>query len=750
MEYIAHTENVLGKTHKLSEHLSEVGKRARAFMYSANPKLAESAEWAGLLHDIGKYRTEFQEYIRGIREKSAETHHAVYGAALAFQKRCLPVAYTIAGHHRGLHDTAALKSFIADPKYDAAASCTDLTKLFETEVCKIPDTIPTPEIFIEPDKIQDAELAVRMIFSTLVDADFLDTESHYQAADRVAAPELDPSKLLGLLDATRKSKSEATESANRELNKIRNAIFDDCVKKAEGPQGFYSLTVPTGGGKTISSMAFALRHCSVHNLRRVIVVIPFLSIIEQNAAIYRHIFDPENRGVVIEHHSAVNLAEEQNSGGEVSEPRARNPLILAAENWDAPIVVTTSVQFLESLLANKPSRCRKLHNIARSVVIFDEVQTMPAALLAPLLSVFRQMSKDYGVSFVFSSATQPAFRRQFNLVNGFQPDEIREIVSDPQIIFKNLQRVKYKFRIESEVSLETIAEEIANENKALAVVNTRKEAFELFEAVERIAREDCFHLSSAMCPEHRSDVLKEINQRLADDRPCRLISTQVVEAGVDIDFPVVYRALGPLDSIVQAAGRCNREGRMEYGTVYVYRPVEGKLPPGVYRLATARTNEILSDADENRLATDPEIFANYFSLLYRDQNTGQEIEDHRLRFNFETVARLSKVIPDEGTPVVVPYKGESGAAMAIVNEIRERRDPRSFSRNDLRMLQRFMVNLRIDDFSFFKSRGLAKPIFGLNKNGEPIGPSIWVLDIAAYSDKFGVVKEQRSVEEFIL
>src|SRR5712691_4417188 len=430
MNFLAHTENAAGQPHLLKDHLRSVGILARRFAESANPLLAEPAQRAGLLHDFGKYRDEFQAYLREERESSLETHHAVYGAALAFQRGWLGLAFAIAGHHAGLHDLNKLQDLVKDEKYKAAERLPLLLERFTSEVG------PPGAQFAEPsfDRSQKmrAELYIRMLFSTLVDADFLDTDAHYTGALRQSY-ELRPAALMRRLLA-----EKATKSSAGELNAIRNRIFQQCLDAADLPPDFFSLTVQTGGGKTLSSMAFALRHAERHGLRRVIVVIPYLSIIEQNAAQYRRIFDPDNTGIVIEHHSAIVAPED-------GEERQRSPLEYAAENWDAPIIVTTSVQFIESLFANRPARCRKLHNIARSVVIFDEVQTLPSHLLNPLLNVLRELKTHYGVSFVFSTATQPAFRHNASaLKEGFIANEVTEITRDTAETFRRLRRVVFK------------------------------------------------------------------------------------------------------------------------------------------------------------------------------------------------------------------------------------------------------------------------------------------------------------------
>ena len=602
-----------------------------------------------------------------------------------------------------------------------------------------------------------AEFYIRMLFSTLVDADFLDTEAHYKNTSRPSL-ELQATELLQRLIAEKESKS-----SEGELNAIRNRIFQQCIDKAKESPGFFSLTVPTGGGKTLAGMAFALAHATQpqNQLRRIIVVIPYLSIIEQNAAQYRRVLDPEKRGIVIEHHSAVNVPEDK---GE-TRPRApfeKHPEEYAAENWDAPVIVTTSVQFIESLFANRTSRCRKLHNIAHSVVIFDEVQTLPSHLLNPLLNVFRELRDHYGVSFVFSTATQPAFRhRPLSLTDGFKPGEIQEITQDTGKIFSGLRRVSIHIpKPNEDTSWDALAGQISQRDQGLCIVNIRRHAFELWEKLRRAVpqneREAVFHLSSAMCAEHRLDMLGAdhdpkhgtIRHRLRNNQPCRLVSTQLIEAGVDVDFPIVWRALGPLDSIVQAAGRCNRENRLRdasgnpaLGEVIVFRPEDNTLPPGVYRTATDITASLLAQVEADALATDHKLFERYFDRLYQLVPNDNNIQNERGKLHFRKVAELGLVIQNDTQPVIVPY----GKGCNLIEEIRTRPvikgHPR-FGRDDLRKLQRFMVNLHQRDFQRLLT---LKAITPLLPNLE-----IHVLAEGWYHPNLGIVIDKRPTEDFFV
>jgi CRISPR-associated endonuclease/helicase Cas3 len=755
--FFAHSANEHGDWHPLAKHLASVSKLASCFAEQSCSDLKDPALWAGLLHDLGKYRDEFQEYLRCEREGSIETHHAIYGAALAFQQDWLGPAFAIAGHHAGLHDRNELQTLVDGSKYQANKRISGLVDRFEVDLGKIPKRIAEPAFVVDDE--HSAEFYIRMLFSALVDADFLDTEAHYKKAQRTPL-KLQASELLQLLIAEKEGKS-----SEGVLNAIRNDIFQQCLDKAQASPGFFSLTVPTGGGKTLSGMAFALAHAAQpqHKLRRIIVVIPYLSIIEQNAAQYRRVLDPENRGIVIEHHSAVNVPEDTSE----SRPRApfeKHPDEYAAENWDAPVIVTTSVQFIESMFANQTSRCRKLHNIAHAVVIFDEVQTLPSHLLNPLLNVFRELRDHYGVSFVFSTATQPAFRhRPLSLTEGFKSDEIEPIIQDTGKIFCGLRRVSIQLPKPDETTgWDALGDQMALREQALCVVNIRRHAYDLWEKLRQTVlqkeREAVFHLSSAMCAEHRNDKLGTdhdpepgtIRYRLRNNLPCRLVSTQLIEAGVDVDFPIVWRALGPLDSIVQAAGRCNREnllrdtsGKPALGKVIVFRPEDNTLPSGVYRTATDITASLLAHVDADALAIDDKLFERYFDQLYQLVPTDQEIsiQGEREKLHFRKVAELAKVIDNDTQPVIVPY----GKGCNLIKEIRTRPvvkgQPR-FGRDDLRKLQRFMVNLHSRDFQRLL---MFKAISPLLPNLE-----IHVLADGWYHADLGIVIDKRPLEDFFV
>ena len=729
----------------LPEHLKAVAGRAAMFASFFHGE--GEARWAGLIHDLGKCSLAFQEYLGGGRKGGTDTHHAPYGAALAFERNWFSIAFAVAGHHAGLHDRNQLQELVGGQVYKTAESLPQLVEWCERLFGPFPGQMFSPP-FSGHDPLS-LEYYTRMLYSCLVDADRLDAERHETGRERTAI------QLAEVIDTLIERVAQEREGKSREgkVNGHRHAVFDQCLQAARQERFFFSLTVPTGGGKTLSSMAFALAHAKRHGLDRVIIVIPYLSIIEQNAAEYRRILDPEGCGLVVEHHSSV--AERTAEGDD-----AENTISQAADNWDAPVIVTTSVQFVESLFAAAPGRCRKLHNIANSLVILDEVQTLPSHLLNPLLHVMKELRRNYGTSFLLMTATQPAFQHGFSLSEGFASGELREIVQDAEGLFSSLQRVEY--HPPEVLDWPLLAERIAGCPQVLCVVNVRKHACQLWEAVRDALppeeKESVFHLSSSMCAEHRLLVLGDsikpregsVRYRLRHDLPCRLIATQVVEAGVDIDFPVVYRALGPLDAIAQAAGRCNREGRLrdaqglpKPGQVYLFTPDEKGLPPGVYTTATGISASML-DGCLASLGRTPEVFARYFTQLYaltptdHSRRGESSIQEDRTSFRYREVARKAKVIADEGQPVIVPFGTGGGHIDDIRNRKRKPGEPR-FDRHDLRRLQRFMVNVRQDEFSRLLHYGMIKPLL---PNLE-----LYVLEKGCYHPHLGLLVNNRPLED---
>jgi CRISPR-associated endonuclease/helicase Cas3 len=512
-------------------------------------------------------------------------------------------------------------------------------------------------------------------------------------------------------------------AAKTDVNNIRQTILADCRKAAVCEKGIFSLTVPTGGGKTLSSLAFALEHAAKHRLDRVIYVIPFTSIIEQNANVFRDALGSEQ---VIEHHSNLDIAD--------STPKAR----LAAENWDAPVIVTTSIQFFESLFAAKPSRCRKLHNISNSVVILDEAQLVPVEYLTPILQTMDLLTKHYNVTFVISTATQPAFESRDGF-KGLLAGSVKEIISDVDKIYAKLDRVT----VLCPTDLSTISEwnkiaiEIERQRQVLCIVSDRKSCRELF----KLLPSGAYHLSALMCGQHRSDMIAEIKNKLSNNEKVQVVSTQLVEAGVDFDFPIVYRAIAGLDSIAQAAGRCNREGKLqkENAVVKVFIPPK-KSPPGILRKATETTKNMIRNGLDKPLAH--QNFEKFFSELYWKavsldvNNITAMLKSCELTFQFRTASDKFRIIDDSmQKTIVVPYRD----GKEYINLIKSRGPERWI----LRKLQRYSVNVYTQDFVFLQANQALVEIapelfalessvhyddcFGLSVNDEPIDPDRLIL-----------------------
>ena len=448
---------------------------------------------------------------------------------------------------------------------------------------------------------------------------------------------------------------------------LRNRVRENALGHASEPPGFFSLTVPTGGGKTLTSLAFALAHAAAHRRRRIIFVIPYLSIIEQNVDVIRRALgDPGGTtGIVLEHHSnVVDEPHEDETTGADGQGGAALRRRLLAENWDAPVVVTTTVQFFETLFSNRPKNVRRLHNIAQSVVVFDEAQTFPPEMLRPMMGMLKQLAEEpYRTSFVFCTATQPALTVEVGQNTGtpfrlLEPETVRELAAEPAELFRMLKRVRVDWSgALIPATPEGVAERMVAAGSALAIVNTKQQARELFAAL-RARDSQAFHLSTRMCPVHRRDVLDAIRARLKARKPCLVASSQLVEAGVDLDFPAVWRAMGPLDSIAQAAGRCNREDSLGgLGQVTVFGTWDGKLPPGVYMQATRVTEAMLKSRHGKINIHDPATFRTYFETLDNSVRLDKSsVQSARQGLDFPKVAADFKIIDTETTPVLVPFR----------------------------------------------------------------------------------------------
>ena len=701
MKNIAHTKNVAGEQQGLEEHLLNVANMATRFSVAFGGETF--ARYAGLSHDIGKYAPEFQQYLlqaeKNPQQRLKGPDHKSAGAV--FAESIEPkgaLSRILFGHHGGVPDHAKLQTSIRERR---------VKKPVQDAIITAKETFP--ELRVAPENLfpsyihspLELEFFTRMAFSALVDADFLDTEQHFNAGKR---PERTHSWNIKDLWHTFETsyKNKFADAEQSRLNSIRAEVYQHCIQAAHLSPGFFRLTVPTGGGKTLASLAFALQHAQIHDLERIIYAIPYTSIIDQTANVFRNMFGDEQ--ALIEHHSNISIPD----------PECPTPIEirrrLIAENWDAPLIATTTVQLFESLLGHGTSKCRKLHNIAKSVIVLDEVQMLPVYFLTPILDVLRQLCAYYGVTVVLCTATQPDFesRQSFEGL-----PNIQEIIPHPENYFADLKRVDYQLPKAGETwTWEQVAERVRAEQHILVIVNTRRDATDLLTLLTSTddAEDDddaLFHLSTRLCGEHRKAVLEEVRRRLLAKEPCRLIATQVIEAGVDVDFPLVMRAIGPLDSIVQAAGRANREGIMpSLGKVIVFVPEEGHTPKGSYQVGTDIAVRLLAEGEAN--LHDPALYQRYFqeyySLPYRDHHGIQEL---RKSFNYPEVAQTFRMIDDTNTPVIVNYKPATDKIEQLCERLRKKRSPH---RDDLRALQPYVVNVPKHEFEKAEKQGLVSEI----------------------------------------
>lgn len=676
--FIAHVAED-GRVHGLEEHLRNTARMAGKF--AAEFGCQEWGRLAGLWHDLGKYSDEFQSYIRSVNSPDAHVNqkggdHSTAGALHAMQQLG-PLGtictYPIAGHHAGLPDwqDGGLGSL--------AHRLQHVERLEKALSAQIPDEILNQTLPAERPKAAGTELSrsfwLRMLFSCVVDADFLDTEAFFDPAKGQQRGGYSP--LKELLDPFNEYMAlKSLQAADTPVNRIRADILNQCIAKAQSPPGLFTLTVPTGGGKTLSSMAFALHHAAVHCKRRIIHVIPYTSIIEQTADQFRKIF----ANAVVEHHSNLDVEDENRDNA-----RSR----LSCENWDAPVIVTTSVQFFESLFAGRTSRCRKLHNLTNSVVVLDEAQLLPPDFLKPILEVLTELKLNYGVSIVFSTATQPALGPHRTVDFDFKGlCGMTEIVNDPASLFDRLKRTEVSVMgsLSEAQSWDALTARLQQHDSVLCIVNRRDDARALWELMPK----GTFHLSALMCGAHRTQQIGRIKESLQAGTSTRVISTQLVEAGVDLDFPVVYRAVAGLDSIAQAAGRCNREGLQERGAVYVFTP-PSKVPAGHLRQAAEIGMRLLDTTGDKALI--PEGFNAFFREFYWMRGDRLDREnildllrnDAQLHFSFREAARRFKLIDEAAqAPVIVRYENDELLGLL------ERQCPERWL---LRKLQRYVVNL---------------------------------------------------------
>ena len=688
----------------LQSHSVNVGEMAAEFAQVFGAQ--EIACQTGQLHDLGKYSEPFDRRLHG----GPSIDHATAGAKIAVE--CWGnvigklMAFCIAGHHAGLangngegDNRRTLKQRLA-LQFDTDIPALD--NLWQQEI-KLPQNLSAPPLKADAHHpFFSYAFFTRMLYSCLVDADYLDTEAFYsglnlnqdkatkpqtvqivrqgeatpywfkvnplylklenKAIERGGYPDLNALQhnFNQFINAFRRRITQApaqteAEKRNAALNRLRSEILEHAVEQAAQAQGLFTLTVPTGGGKTFTSMAFALEHAKRHGMRRVIYVIPFTSIIEQNAAEFRKAFGELGEQAVLEHHSTFDDGKLQNEA-------TKDKLRLASENWDAPIVVTTAVQFFESLFADRSSRCRKLHNIAGSVIILDEAQMLPLNLLLPIMQAVKELTQNYHCSVVMCTATQPAVQAENGFYRGFE--NVREIAPKPTALFDKLRRTTVQ-HIGTQTDADLLAK-LGEHPQMLVIVNNRRHARSLYDQAKHL--DGTFHLTTLMCAKHRSQKLDEIRGRLKNGEPCRVIATSLIEAGVDVDFPLVMRAEAGLDSVAQAAGRCNREGKRpsENSFVWIFAPEEQwKAPPEL--AAQAAVMRLTADSFSDDLLSTQAVAA-YFAELY--QLKGSELDNKKilkmhndtgqsLDFPFQTIADKFRMIESHMQPLIIPFDVEA-------------------------------------------------------------------------------------------
>jgi len=690
----AHTRNDRGEWHWLFDHLRDTSEAASGFGEGFGG--ASVCALLGWTHDLGKANLGFQDYLKACDrgEKLARGPGHSDPGAVAAQAQLGDLVGIVLGHHGGLPNTNQVRSRLSAPDLDleAVAAAKKLAAGLDLPKFDLPG-------YFRKDK-RAAEMFLRMCLSALADADFLNTEEHFGIKPRGDYPCLPT--YLSLLE----EKLSRYKDDDRSVTQVRRSVQEQCrLKGGQQRNGFYRLTVPTGGGKTLASLLFGL-HNSGNTRKRIIVAIPYTSIIQQTAEVYGEIFGVEN---LLEHHSAFDSDDDETA---VQERRR-----LAAENWDCPLVVTTTVQLFDSLFARKPGKVRKLHRLANSVIVLDEAQTLPADLLQPYLEVLTWLVEHANTTVVFCTATQPDYENVPNIPAALKNAE--EITDNPHDHFRNLKRVEFK-----DIGLKTpkdLAELIVEEAQSLTILNSRRDSLAVFDAVDDPSK---LYLSTLLCGAHRREILDKVKWRLENSEPCHLVSTQVVEAGCDLDFPCVLRAKGPLSSIVQAAGRCNRNGRSELGFCGIFELDAGSMPPGEYRVAAAIAEAFFSD-DLTQIET-PEVQSRYFRSLLsgatlstdRKIGTNDSVQTARTRLDFPEVEKHARLITEETETVVIEARAPS--------ELLEAYAP---SRALFRKLAPYTVSLLKKEVQKYRKEGLIAD--------QRLGFFLW---IGNYDEKVGIAR----------
>ena len=713
-EFIGHLDEE--RIQRLEDHLAETARLAGLFAEPFGMK--DAGVLLGKNHDLGKYSSSFQAYIRGKKKRGGD--HSTAGARFLWdhQKELGPAAlagaFCIAGHHAGLPDGGTRTNTCEEstlwgrmkreiPEYEEIAARGSLLPAVSAAAFQ--------KVMRNP---ADGMMLVRMLFSCLVDADFLDTESFmsHEAKERGRfrpVPEL-AERFFRELDSR-----GYTRPKNR-LNEKRYEILSRCMEKGEEAPGLYTLTVPTGGGKTISSMAFAMKQAVKYHKRRIIYVIPYVSIIEQTAEIFK---DFLGKADVLESHSNVDYDDmEESMAGRMK---------LAAENWDAPVIVTTNEQFWESLYGNRTSKCRKLHNIADSVIVFDEAQMMPLDFLTPCLKALEELVRRYGVSAVLCSATQPELSQYLSM----KPEEIMENIPD---MYQFFNRVSYRF--DGERTYEEIAGAMQKTPQALCIASTKKEALEIYRCLEG---NDSFYLSTNLCPVHRKRVIAEIKRRLAGNLPCRVVSTSIISVGVDVDFPVAYLEYTGLDSLIQGAGRCNREGKRQSADsiVHIFR-TEKETKSRFMKKEKQVTELTLARCGAGHMA-EPASIRSYYENWYKNNEGNMDRMDimgDTKKLAFRDIGMKFKLIRDNTQSVFIPLDDR---AREILRQLQQGIRTRDL----MREAGQYIVNV-----NYYEDSHSPSPFTLLMNQGaiawfEGDSQLAYLTDSGAYDDKIGLKAEEK-------
>lgn len=705
MALCGHSANHLGERHLLEEHLE--GTAARAELKARPFRASALARHLGLLHDVGKGTCVWQDGLLRAELTGGRVGipHKHAGTWLAERQGLNVFSGVVFGHHGGLPSWTRLKSEVA------AAEGSHRPQVEEAvdRVSKVvPEILTGPGLPVWIEHSQDPmalDVLIRMVFSAVVDADYLDTAAHFDGGSRPSHP-VKAAELVDRFEAARREKF--AQAPNSPVNTLRRQIYEQAVAGAGGPVGLYRLPSPTGSGKTLSAAGFALHHAAAHGLRRVIVAVPFMSITEQNASVYRSFLDQEeNTPIVLEHHSGVDL-EEPDSAPSPAERWRR----LAAENWDSPFVVTTTVQLFESLFSNRPTAMRRLHNLAGSVLVLDEPQALPDRLLLPILSMLRTLTEYFDVTVLFASATQPAYGN-LQVVRGLP---VHDLIPEPERLYKALNRVRYRWWVSPRPELSEVAEYAADQRQCLVICNTTAQAAQMHSLMEQRRGPDqgrVWHLSTRMAAGHRKRHLEEIRRRLAAGEPVAVVSTQLVEAGVDLDLPVVLRAYATAEAMQQAAGRCNRNGNLLQGEVVVF-DAQGweESASRVYGPALGVTQEYFGPG--RAFPDDVTVMDAYYTERFARtdvESMGARIQERRRDNDFPEVAALFRMIEEHTVPVVVPDSaGEEAEGTECRRLMELLRTAAPGSAEQLRQLRPYTASLPRGLAA--KHAGLTSPVLG--------------------------------------